>query len=110
MPMNSLANGTYSRYVYGTIPKPIHHCLRCSRILPPWARADTRFCGNVCRQAAHRERHRWRRRETDVARVDGPIKLRERQAQIDDIEQLIAQSDATVERVMANVAKIRTRA
>ena len=38
------------------------------------------------------------------------MKLRERQAQIDDIERLIAQTDATVERVMANVAKIRTKA
>jgi hypothetical protein len=50
------------------------------------------------------------RRETDVARVVGPIKLRERQAQIEDIERLIAQTDATVERVMANVAQIRTKA
>jgi hypothetical protein len=42
-------------------------------------------------------------------RVAGTIKLRERQAQIDDIEQLIALTDATVERVMANVAKIRMK-
>jgi hypothetical protein len=42
--------------------------------------------------------------------VAGPMKLRERQAQIDDIERLISQTDATVERVMANVAKIRTKA
>jgi hypothetical protein len=92
------------------MPKPIRRCSRCSRILAPWARADTRFCGNVCRQAAHRERHQWRRREPDSVQVAGPMKLRERQAQIDDIERLIAQTDATVERVMANVAKIRTKA
>jgi hypothetical protein len=42
--------------------------------------------------------------------VAGPIKLRERQAQIDDIERLIEQTDATVARVMANVAKIRKKA
>jgi hypothetical protein len=90
------------------MPKPIRRCIRCFRILPPWARADTRLCGNVCRQAAHRERHQWRRRETVAVQVTGP-KLRERQVQIDDIEQLIALTDATVARVMANVAKIRTK-
>jgi hypothetical protein len=42
--------------------------------------------------------------------VAGPIKLREQQAQIDDIERLIEQTDATVARVMANVAKIRKKA
>jgi hypothetical protein len=38
------------------------------------------------------------------------MKLRERQARVDDIERLIAQTDATVERVMANAAKIGTKA
>ena len=40
----------------------------------------------------------------------GPIQERDRRVQIDDIEQLMAATDATVERVMGNVAKITKRA
>lgn len=36
----------------------------------------------------------------------GPIQARDRQVQIADIEALMAATDATMERVMANVAKI----
>jgi len=89
------------------MPKPIRRCLRCRRILPPWARADSRYCGNTCRQAAHREHHRWRRRKPSAeVQAAWPIKVRDRQVQIADIENLMAATDATVERVMANVAKI----
>jgi hypothetical protein len=35
--------------------------------------------------------------------------MRDRQVQIADIENLMAATDATVERVMANVAKITTK-
>jgi hypothetical protein len=88
------------------MPKPIRHCLRRRHILPPWARADTRFCGNTCRQAAHRERNHWRRRDLKSGSAAEPIMVRERQVQIADIEHLMAATDATVEHVMANVAKI----
>jgi len=56
-------------------------------------------------QAEHRERHRWSRRKPGTIPA-GPIKLRERTEQIADIEHLMAATEATVERVMANVAKI----
>ena len=50
----------------------------------------------------------------DASRLDrsGDLQCKSELAerQIDDIEQLNAQTDATVERVMANVAKIRTKA
>ena len=88
------------------MPKPIRRCRRCDRILPPWARADTRFCGNACRQAAHREQHQWRRRKPGTVPSAGPIEVRDRQVTAADIESLMAATDATVERVMANVAKI----
>jgi hypothetical protein len=92
------------------VPKPIRRCLRCRHILPPWARADTRYCSNACRQAAHREHHRWRRASrAPRCKAVGPIKPCDRQVQIADIEQLMAATDATVERVMANVSKIRTK-
>jgi hypothetical protein len=39
----------------------------------------------------------------------GPVKVRERAEQIADIEGLMASFDADVERIMANVAKIRTK-
>jgi hypothetical protein len=29
------------------MPKPIRRCQRCRAILPPWARIDTRYCGNT---------------------------------------------------------------
>ncbi len=90
------------------MPKPIRRCLRCSRHLPPWARADTRYCTDACRQAEHRHRHQWRRasRAAKKTPAPAPIQVRDRQAQIADIENLSAALDATVERVMANVAKI----
>jgi hypothetical protein len=54
----------------------------------------------------HRHRHQWRRLKRPSAEVAGPIKVRDRQVQMDDIENLMAATDATVERVMANVSKI----
>ncbi|MEU0940502.1 DNA primase [Embleya sp. NPDC005971] len=32
-------------------------CERCEGVLPKRARVDARFCGDACRQAAHRARH-----------------------------------------------------
>lgn len=86
------------------MPKPIRHCHCCHRILPPWSRADARYCGDTCRQTAHRQ---WRRRKPcGVMPAAGPIEVRDQQTQITDIEPLMASLDATSERVMANVAKI----
>ncbi len=55
----------------------------------------------------HRQRHRWRRAQPE--KVDGarpPFPVRDRQVTAADIEHLMAATDATVERVMANVARI----
>jgi hypothetical protein len=95
------------RYFCGVMPKPIRHCSRCRAILPPWSRIDSRYCGNVCRQAEHRERHRFRRcRTASAPTASAPIKLRDQRVTAADIEALMAATDATVERVMANVSKI----
>jgi hypothetical protein len=62
---------------------------------------------NVCRQAEHRERHRFRRcRTASAPTASAPIKLRDQRVTAADIEALMAATDATVERVMANVSKI----
>ena len=91
------------------MPKPVRRCSHCRRHLPPWAKGDAVYCGSTCRKAAHRTWHR--RTFLPRARVSpaGPVKVRERAEQIADIEGLMASFDADVERIMANVAKIRTK-
>jgi hypothetical protein len=89
------------------MPKPIRRCLRCRAILPPWARIDTRFCGGSCRQAAFREQHRWRRRKPCAeVQAAGPIKVRDRQVQINDIEGLIAQTEAAERKAIAAIERV----
>jgi hypothetical protein len=105
--LNRLAISIKSRDTQETMPRPIRRCRRCRHALPPWARADTRYCGDTCRQAAHRQRRRRRLGiETPPA---GPIEVRDQQVQIDDLERLMASLDATSERVMANVSRIVKR-
>ena len=88
------------------MPKPIRHCRRCRRILPPWSRLDTRWCGNACRQADHRDRHRWRRLKPGKAPIGRLVTVRSRAEQIAAIEAAEAELDATMARVMANVERI----
>jgi hypothetical protein len=80
--------------------------------LPPWSRLDARYCGDTCRQRAHRE---WRRAsrsarcenaETSSIEVRPTFKVRDRAEQITDLEALMASLDTVSERVMAAATKI----
>jgi hypothetical protein len=105
-PLNRLAIGINSRDTQETMPRPIRRCRRCRHALPPWSRLDARYRGDTCRQQAHRE---WRRSRRSPVCEAGPVVVRDQQAQITDLEALMASLDATSERVMANVARIVKR-
>jgi hypothetical protein len=106
--LNLLAVSIDNRDTQETMPRPIRRCRRCRHALPPWSRVDARYCGDTCRQRAHRE---WRRASRAPVCEAGPIgvvaeKGFDKQTQIDSIEALMSALDRTSERVMLNVGKI----
>jgi hypothetical protein len=101
--LNLLAVSIDNRDTQETMPRPIRRCRRCRHALPPWSRVDARYCGDTCRQRAHRE---WRRASRSPRCEAGPIEVRDQHTQITDLEALMASLDTVSDRVMAAVTRI----